>query len=60
MAEVIDLTARSALPPGSPHQPLAEALDVSAYDRIDLAFLLAPVRTGRTLVLTWGGRWRRA
>jgi len=62
MAEVIDVAARPALPPGAPHALLAEALDVSAYERIDLAFLLASAptpRSGRTLVLCWGHRWRR-
>jgi len=36
---------------------------VSAYDRLDLEYLMASAptpRSGRTLVLTWGRRWRRA
>jgi hypothetical protein len=52
--------ARPAWPSGSPHAFLAEALDVSAYDRLELYVLSAPPFSGHALVLSWGCRWRLA
>ena len=62
MADMIDVTARPALTSGSPHHPLAAALDVSAYDRIDLVSLMASApapRSCRPPHAHLGHRWRR-